>query len=78
MGEIAFGIARDHVERVVLVSDDAIREAQRRIWRDLRLVAEPGGAAALASLTCGAYVPAAGERVVVVLCGANCDPATVT
>ena len=78
VGEIAFGVARAHVDHVVLVSDDAIREAQRAIWRDLRLVAEPGGAAALASLTSGAYLPAPGERVVVVLCGANCDPATVT
>jgi threonine dehydratase len=41
-------------------------------------VAEPGGAAALAALRCGAYVPEAGERVVVVVCGSNCDPTTVT
>jgi threonine dehydratase len=41
-------------------------------------VAEPGGAAALAALRCGAYVPEPGERVVVVVCGSNCDPATVT
>jgi threonine dehydratase len=77
-GAIAFQVARAHVDGVVLVTDDAIREAQRAIWRELRLIAEPGGAAALAALTSGAYHPGPGERIVVVVCGANCDPATVT
>ena len=62
---------------MVLVPDDAIRDAQRAIWRELQLVAEPGGATALAALRHGAYRPEPGERVVVVLCGANCDPADV-
>jgi threonine dehydratase len=78
VGDIAFAVARAHVDRVVLVEDDAIREAQRAIWRDLSLVAEPGGAAALAAVRSGAYAPAPGERVVVLLCGSNADPATVT
>ncbi len=78
VGDIAFAVARAHVDRVVLVQDEAIGEAQRAIWRELRLVAEPGGAAALAALMSGAYVPGSGERVVVLLCGANADPATVT
>jgi threonine dehydratase len=77
VGDIAFASARANVERAVLVSDDAIRDAQRAVWRELRLVAEPGGAAALAALRCGAYRPERGERVVVVMCGANCDPADV-
>jgi threonine dehydratase len=77
VGDLAFAEAREHVERVVLVDDDAIRDAQRAIWRQVRLIAEPGGATAMAALTSGAYVPAPGERVVVVLCGGNCDPATV-
>jgi threonine dehydratase len=77
-GAIATAVARDLVERVVLVSDDAIVDAQRAIWREAQLIAEPGGATALAALRCGAYVPAASERVVVIVCGANCDPATVT
>jgi len=55
----------------VLVADDAIRAAQRLLWRELRLVAEPGGAAAMAALTSGHYRPAPGERVGVLLCGAN-------
>jgi threonine dehydratase len=77
VGQIAFGIARSFVDRVVLVSDDAIRDAQRRLWRDLHVVAEPGGAATLAALMVGAYRPAPGERVVTLLCGANADPVTV-
>ena len=77
VGEIAFAAATAWVERVVLVPDETIREAQRRLWRDAHLVAEPGGAASLAALIAGAYRPAAGERVVVVVCGANTDPASV-
>jgi threonine dehydratase len=76
-GDIAVATARAYLDRVVLVPDDAIRDAQRAIWRELRLVAEPGGATALAALRHGAYTPEAGERVVVVVCGANCDPADV-
>ena len=78
VGEIAFAVAREHVDRMALVEDDAIRDAQRAIWRELRMVAEPGGAAALAAVRSGAYVPARGERVVVLVCGANADPASVT
>lgn len=66
-----FPIARQYVERTVLVSDDAIRDAQRALWKTLRIVAEPGGAAALAAFTSGAWKPAAGATVGVLLCGAN-------
>jgi len=62
---------REFITRAVLVSDEAIVEAQRRIWDVLRIVAEPGGAAAMAALLSSAYVPAPGEKVGVVLCGAN-------
>ncbi|MEI6160485.1 MAG: pyridoxal-phosphate dependent enzyme, partial [Roseococcus sp.] len=61
----------------VLVSDDAIRGAQRALWDKARLVAEPGGAAALAALISGAWVPPAGARVGVLVCGANTDPGAV-
>jgi threonine dehydratase len=71
VGTLMFPIAQRFVERVVLVSDAAIRDAQRRLWSALRIVAEPGGAAALAALTSGRYRPAPGERIAVVLCGAN-------
>jgi len=71
VGELMFPIARAHVARVALVSDDAIRRAQDALWSAVRIVAEPGGAAAFAALLSGAYTPAAGERVGVVVCGGN-------
>jgi threonine dehydratase len=71
VGALMFPIARAHVARVVLVSDDAIRAAQLRLWEAVRIVAEPGGAAAFAALLSGGYVPAPGERVGVVLSGGN-------
>ncbi|MBR0866225.1 threonine/serine dehydratase [Bradyrhizobium sp. YCK136] len=71
VGELMFPIAQAHVERVVLVSDEAIRQAQAALWSSLRLVAEPGGAAAFAALLSGRYRPSPGERVAVLLCGAN-------
>ena len=71
VGELMFPIAQAHVARVVLVSDDAIRRAQRTLWEAFRVVAEPGGAATTAALLAGAYVPAAGERVGVIVCGGN-------
>jgi threonine dehydratase len=77
-GVIATAVAREFVERVVLVSDEAIVDAQRALWREVQLIAEPGGATALAALRSGAYVPAEGERIVAVVCGANCDPTSVT
>ena len=57
IGEVAWESVRRYVDVAVLVDDDAIREAQRAIWDGLRLVAEPGGAAALAAVRTGAYVP---------------------
>ena len=71
VGSLMFPIAQRHVARTVLVSDDAIRDAQRALWKTLRIVAEPGGAAALASLTSGAWKPEKGATVGVLLCGAN-------
>jgi threonine dehydratase len=71
VGALMFPIAQRHVQRTVLVSDDAIRAAQRALWKTLRIVAEPGGAAALAALTSGAMRPEAGQSIGVVLCGAN-------
>jgi threonine dehydratase len=71
VGELMFPIAQTHVARVVLVSDDAIRAAQRRLWESMRIVAEPGGSAAFAALVSGAYVPGSSERVGVVVSGGN-------
>jgi threonine dehydratase len=66
-----FPIAQKYVDRSVLVSDAAIVTAQKVLWDVLRVVTEPGGAAAFAALLSGRYVPAPGEKVGVLLCGAN-------
>ena len=73
VGQLMFPLAQQFVERVVLVEDEAIRRSQLELWRALRIAAEPGGAAAMAALLSGAYEPAEGERVGVVLCGGNTD-----
>jgi threonine dehydratase len=72
-GQLVFDIAKANVDHIALVSDDAIVAAQRLLWEKLRVAAEPGGAAALAALTSGAYKPRPGEKVGVLLCGANVD-----
>ena len=77
VGSLVFDVVKDKVSGVTLVGDDAIREAQLRLWRQWRIASEPGGAAALAALTSGAYKPARGERVGVLLCGGNVDPASL-
>lgn len=71
VGELMFPLAQRYVERTVLVSDEDIVAAQHVLWRDLTLVAEPGGAAAFAALLSGRYAPQAGERVCVVVSGGN-------
>jgi threonine dehydratase len=71
VGDLVFPIAQRHIKETVLVSDDAIRNAQRLLWKILRVVAEPGGAAALAALTSRQYVPGPDERVGLVICGGN-------
>jgi len=71
VGELMFPLARDYVDRVVLVDDTAIASAQRTLWDALRVVAEPGGAAAMSALLSGAYQPARDERVGVVVSGGN-------
>ena len=76
-GDIAYSVATRTGVCSLLVSDDAIVDARQRLWDDYRIVVEHGAATALAALTTGAYHPADGERFVVVLCGANTDPATL-
>jgi threonine dehydratase len=71
VGELMFPVAQRYVERVVLVADDSIRDAQRTLWKVLRVVAEPGGATAFAALASGRYEPHPGERVGIVVSGGN-------
>ena len=73
VGQLMFPIAEKYVEKIVLVEDDAIRDAQRTLWRVMRVASEPGGAAAFAALLSGAYKPSSDERVGIVVCGGNTD-----
>lgn len=73
VGQVMFPLAQRFVAQSVLVPDAAIAAAQRALWEVLRIAAEPGGAAAFAALLAGRYRPAAGERIGVLVCGANTD-----
>jgi threonine dehydratase len=76
VGEMMFPIAEAFVERSILVSDDDIIAAQKALWNRVRIISEPGGAAAFAAVLSGRYAPEPGERVAVLVCGANANPAT--
>ena len=77
IGSIAWPICQRHVAASHLLPDAAILEAQRLLWTELRLAVEPAAALPLAALRCGAVRPGPQERVALVLCGANFDPATL-
>jgi threonine dehydratase len=77
VGDLAFAAQQAEPPVSVLVGDDAIIEARSRLWADYRIASEHGAATAYAPLLSGAYSPADGERVCVVVCGANTDPATL-
>lgn len=77
VGQIGFAIAQRFVESALVVPESAIRRAQRLLWDELRVIAEPGGAVALAALLDGSYVPAPNERVGLIVCGGNTDPAAL-
>jgi threonine dehydratase len=77
VGALMFPIAQAYISEAMLVEDDAIRAAQRLLWDRMRLIAEPGGATALAALCSGAWTPPAGARIGVLVCGSNTDPASI-
>jgi threonine dehydratase len=78
IGAVPWSVLERRPPQSLLVSDDAIRAAQRWLWRHLELVVEPGGAAAFAAVLDGLHTPASDGSTVVVVCGANTDPASVT
>ncbi len=78
IGQIAWDVSQHFVAAAHLLSDDDIRRAQDRLWREFRLAVEPAAALPLAALWGGVVRPAPHERVAVVLCGANVDPSTLT
>lgn len=71
VGQLVYDTCAGAVDHVALVPDTAITQAQGLLWRDFRIASEPGGAAAFAAILSGAYVPSPGERVGILLCGAN-------
>lgn len=77
IGRIAWQVTQQHVAQSELLTDEAIRAAQRFMWTELKLAVEPAAALPLAALQSGVVRPRAGERVVLVVCGANVDPATL-
>jgi threonine dehydratase len=77
VGAYPFSILKDADVASLVVSDDDVRAAQRFLWTYTRVIGEPGGVTALAALTSGAYKIAPGERVGIIVSGANCDPKTV-
>jgi threonine dehydratase len=77
VGQTVFAIAAQAGVQSTLVSDAAIVDAQRALWRDFCVLAEPGGAAVYAALLCGAYQPSRDERIGVLLCGGNANLAAL-
>jgi len=73
VGELMFPLAQRFVERVLLVTDDEIKQAQQALWKEMRIAAEHGGAAAFAALLSRKYQPVSPEKVGVVICGGNTD-----
>jgi len=77
IGALAWEITQQQVQDALLLPDEAIRAAQLQLWNQLKLAVEPAAALPLAALQTGAYVPRAGEKVCLIVCGANLDPASL-
>jgi threonine dehydratase len=77
IGRIAWAVTQQHVARAELLDDAAIRDAQRYLWAEFKLAVEPAAALPLAALRSGVVRPAEGERVCLIICGANLDPASL-
>ena len=75
IGSIAWALTQRHVRDALLLEDGAIRAAQLWLWKEMKLAVEPAAALPLAALQTGAYVPREGEKVCLIVCGANLDPA---
>ena len=77
IGAISWDITQRHVCDALLLPDEAIRAAQLWLWKELKLAVEPAAALPLAALQIGAYQPRAGEKICLIVCGANVDPASL-
>ena len=77
IGAIAWAQTQLHVDHSLLLSDESIRAAQSWLWKEFKLAVEPAAALPLAALQTGAWRPQAGEKVCLIICGANVDPASL-
>ena len=77
IGRIAWEVTQRHLAAALLLDEEAIHDAQRYLWKELKLAVEPAAALPLAALRSGGVTPAAGQRVCLILCGANVDPASL-
>lgn len=77
IGGIAWALTQRHVKDALLLPDEAIRKAQLWLWKDMKLAVEPAAALPLAALQTGAHPLRAGEKVCLIVCGANLDPASL-
>lgn len=77
VGAIAWALTQRHLHDCRLLADEDIRAAQHWLWQSMRLAVEPAAALPLAALRTGTWRPARGERVCLVICGANLDPGTL-
>jgi len=77
IGSLAWEATQAHVCDALLLSDESIRAAQRWLWKELKLAVEPAAALPLAALHSNLYVPRADEKICLIICGANLDPATL-
>ncbi|SFC52043.1 L-threonine ammonia-lyase [Polaromonas sp. OV174] len=77
IGELGWQATQAHVRDALLLTDEAIRAAQLWLWKELKLAVEPAAALPLAALHSGRYVPRADEKVCLIICGANVDPASL-
>ncbi|WP_296604965.1 threonine/serine dehydratase [Nocardioides sp.] len=77
VGDLAFAAVEAEQPVSVLVGEDDIVAARAALWADYRIASEHGATTAYAALLSGRYVPEPGERVAVVVCGANTDPTTL-
>ncbi len=77
IGAIAWDVTQKHVKDSLLLSDASIRAAQLWLWKEMKLAVEPAAALPLAALQTGIYQPRTDERVCLIICGANLDPATL-
>jgi threonine dehydratase len=77
IGALAWEVAQRHPMSSLVLRDDDIVDAQRWLWQALKLAVEPAAALPLAALRSGAWQAQAGQRICLVLCGANVDPASL-